>query len=76
MPTRLRDLNNTDFGTLNANKNKNIMRYNHSTAKFDVIPADLVLSESNNIPQTFISIVEDQIDVNNITFTGLDGGTF
>lgn len=76
MPTRLRDLNNTDFGTLNANKNKNVMRYNHSTGKFDVIPADDVLATATQPPQSFVDVVESEIDVNNITFTGLDGGSF
>ena len=76
MPTRLRDLNDTDFDPLNASKNKNVMRYNHSTGKFDVIPADNVLSTSVAPPESFIQVVESEIDVNNITFTGIDGGSF
>ena len=76
MPTRLRDLNDTDFDPLNQSKNKNVMRYNHSTGKFDVIPADDVLSTSIEPPQDFIDVVESEIDVNNITFTGIDGGSF
>jgi len=76
MPTRLRDLNDTDFDPLNESKNKNVMRYNHSTGKFDVIPADDVLSTSTEPPQDFIDVVESEIDVNNITFTGIDGGSF
>jgi hypothetical protein len=76
MPIRLRDLNDTDFGTLNQSKNKNVMRYNHSKGKFDVIPADDVLSIATEPPQDFIDVVESEIDVNNITFTGIDGGVF
>jgi hypothetical protein len=75
MPTRLRDLNDTDFDPLNESKNKNVVRYNHSTGKFDVISADDVLSTSTEPPQDFIDVVESEIDVNN-TFTGIDGGTF
>ena len=76
MPTRLRDLNDTDFDPLNATKNKNVMRYNHSTRKFDIIPADNVLSTSATPPESFVQVVENQIDINNVTFAGVDGGTF
>ena len=78
MPTRLRDLNDTDFDPLNQSKNKNVMRYNHSTGKFDVIDADIVLSKSSEtpLPDDFVDTVESEIDVNNITFTGIDGGVF
>jgi len=76
MPTRLRDLNDTDFGTLNQSKNKNVMCYNHSKGKFDIIPADEVLSTSTEPPQDFIDVVESEVDVNNIVFDGIDGGVF
>lgn len=78
MPTRFRDLNDTDFGLLNQAKNKNIMRYNHSTGKFDVIDADIVLSKASEtpLPDDFVDTVESEIDINNITFTGIDGGSF
>jgi hypothetical protein len=76
MPTRLRDLSDTDFGTLDSTKNKNAMRYNGTTGKFDVITADDVLSSVAELPESFVQIVEDQIDVNNLTFDGVDGGFF
>ena len=76
MPINLRDLKDTDFGTLNKNKNKNVMCYNHSTGKFDVINADSVLSIASTLPQSFINTVESQIDVNNLTFGGVDAGFF
>ena len=76
MPTRLRDLTNTDFGTLNATKNKNIMRYNASTGKFDIVQIDTTLGLTTTPPQSFVDVVESKIDVDNITFRGVDGGTF
>jgi len=76
MPTRLRDLTNTDFGTLNARKNKNVMRYNASTGKFDVIQIDNTLGLATTPPQSFISAVESKIDTGNISLQGIDGGTF
>jgi len=76
MPTRLRDLTNTDFGTLNARKNKNVMRYNASTGKFDVIQIDNTLGLATTPPQSFVDAVETKIDVGNISLQGIDGGTF
>jgi len=76
MPTRLQDLTNTDFGTLNAAKNKNIMRYNASTGKFDVTQIDTTLGLTSTPPQAFVDAIESKIDVNKVTFRGLDGGTF
>ena len=76
MPTRLQDLTNTDFGTLNAAKNKNIMRYNASTGKFDIVQIDTTLGLATTPPQAFVDVIESKIDVNKVTFRGIDGGTF
>jgi len=76
MPTRLRDLSDTDFGTLNSTKNKNIIRYNHSTGKFDVIEIDSTLGLSTLPPESFVQVVEDSVDIDNITLSGIDGGVF
>ena len=76
MPTRLQDLTNTDFGTLDATKNKNVMRYNASSGKFDVIQIDTTLGLTTSLPQSFVDVVESKIDVNKVTFRGLDRGTF
>jgi len=76
MPTRLQDLTNTDFGTLNAAKNKNIMRYNASTGKFDIVQIDTTLGLATTPPQAFVDVIESKIDVNKVTFRGIDGGVF
>lgn len=76
MPTRLQDLTNTDFGTLDATKNKNVMRYNASSGKFDVIQIDTTLGLTTSLPQSFVDVVESKIDIDKVTFRGLDGGTF
>ena len=77
MPRRFRDLNDTDFDPLNQSKNRNVVRYNHSIGRFDVIDADSVLLiASTTVPQDFVDVVQSEIDVNNITFTGIDGGVF
>ena len=76
MPINLRDLKDTDFGTLNKNKNKNVMCYNHSTGKFDVVDVDSVLTKASETPQSFVDTVESEIDIANIALSNADGGTF
>ena len=76
MPTRIRDLKDSDFEPLNRTKNKNVMRYNASTGKFDVIDIDSVLAYASTIPQSFTNTIQDQIDIQNIQFGGIDAGSF
>ena len=76
MPTRLQDLNDSDFGTLNNSKNKNIVRYNSSTNKFNVVQIDSALGFASSIPQSFTNIVQDKIDIANMGLSGIDGGSF
>ena len=76
MPTRFRDLGSNNFGSLNASKNKNLVRYNATSGKFETITIDDLLGLVENIPETFTDFVEQNIDVNNLQLEGVDGGTF
>ena len=76
MATRLRDLGDTNFGILNNSKRKHVMRYNASARKFDLIDIDTALSTTQTIPQTFVDVVEELVDPNNIQFDGIDAGSF
>lgn len=76
MPTRFRDLSNTNFGTLNSNKNKNIIRYNASTNAFETVTIDTLLGFSTNPPDILVNILEENIDTQNITLNSVDGGSF
>lgn len=79
MPTRVRDLNDTDLQNLNNSKNKYVLRYNADLDKFDVVSVDSILSETStdsDVPDDFVTQVEDQVNVNNIGFSGVDAGTF
>jgi hypothetical protein len=76
MPTRFRDLSSNNFGSLNASKNKNLVRYNATSGKFETITIDDLLGLAENIPETFTDFVEQNIDVNNLQLEGVDGGTF
>ena len=52
------------------------MRYNASTGKFDVVQIDTTLGLATTPPQAFVDVIESKIDVNKVTFRGIDGGTF
>lgn len=77
MPTRFRDLSDTDLQNLSSVNNKNVLKFNSTTNKFDAITADSIVSAAaTSIPQEFVDIVEEEIDISNVGFTGLDAGTF
>jgi len=76
MPTRFRDLSSNNFGSLNVSKNKNLIRYNATSGKFETITIDELLSFAENIPEAFTDFVEENIDVNNLQLESVDGGTF
>lgn len=79
-PTRFRDMTNVNFGTLNGSKNKHLVKYNLSTGEYNLISIDSILISpevlDNDLPDTFVSAVEDSIDAANLEFGGIDGGAF
>lgn len=76
MPSRIRDLKDVNFGTLDNFKNKNLIRYNSSSNKFESVSIDTVLGFSTNIPTSFVDAVEQEVDVNNLLLKNVDGGSF
>lgn len=77
MPTRFRDLSDTDLQNLSSANNKNVVKFNSTSNKFDVVTADSIVSAAaTSIPQEFVDIVEEEIDISNVGFSGLDAGTF
>jgi len=77
--TRIRDLDNANFGTLNASKNGYVVSYDSASNTFILISTDNVLEESvadNDLPNDFIDVMETEIDLDNVKFNGVDGGSF
>lgn len=78
MPRRLRDLSNTNFGTLNRFKDKHLVRYEGN--EFTLSSKDNVLSSiqvlDNDLPDDFVTQIESEIDIDNLSFRGVDGGSF
>ena len=74
--TLFRNLSDTDFGNLNASKNKYVMKYNATTKKFELTSIDSSLSLSSDPSQSFVDAVANEVNVANIALSNADGGTF
>lgn len=80
MPRRLRQLNDSELGTL-SEKNKQLLQYDHSQRKFVLVTADTILAiassdEDIGITDEFVNLLEEEIDAANLEFDGVDGGSF
>ena len=78
MPRRLRQLNNSELGTL-SQKNKQLLQYDHSQRKFVLVTANTVLgnaSSSGDINDAFVDVLEEKIDTSNLQLSKIDGGSF
>ncbi len=76
--TKLSDMTDASFGTLDASSDGKFISYDEDIKKFTLVSADDLLIESvedDDLPNEFISIVEDQIDLGEVT-GNVDGGTF
>jgi len=78
MPLRIKDLLDFDKSDLTSNK---VLAYNSETDKFIMETPDKLLVDSTPedpeaIPQVFVDQVEDQINTDNMSFIGVDAGTF
>jgi len=79
--TKLSDMTDASFGTLDASSDGKFISYDESIKKFTLVSADDLLTESigdNDLPDAFVSIVEEQIDLGEVSVSGInaDGGTF
>ena len=76
----LRNMGDTNFGTLGNSKNKNLVAYDASQNKFvmrsmdDVFSSDAVLD--GDLPDDFVTQIEAEIDVANMELNAVDGGGF
>ena len=76
----LRNMGDTNFGTLGNSKNKNLVAYDASQNKFvmrsmdDVFSSDAVLD--GDLPDDFVTQIEAEIDTANMELDKVDGGSF
>lgn len=78
MPRRLRQLNDSELGTL-SEKNKQLLQCDHSQRKFVLVTANTILgnaSSDGDISDALITKLEQEIDTANLDFEKIDGGSF
>jgi len=75
----LSELSDTNFGTLNSSKDGLIVSYDSATDEFVLISADQLLSvsaEDNDLPNDFIDVLENELDLGAVQLDSVDGGSF
>ena len=75
---RLQDFDNTNFGSLDSAKDKDVVFFNQTTGNFELrkIGQTLTASTSTATPSALVDQIESELDIDNIDFRGIDGGEF
>lgn len=80
MPVRFRQFENINVPVLDNSTNKYLIKYNASSGVFDLVSTDSLIDKSledNNVPDSFVTQLEQQIDTENISQQiDIDGGSF
>ena len=77
MPLRIRNLDNAEGG--DSSKNKFVLQYRHSLGRFVLVSSNTLLSratDDSNIDDTFVTQLQEELNVDNIRNIDLDGGSF
>ena len=78
-PSRLEEMSDTAFGTLDESKDGLIVSFDKETKNFVLVTADTLLdrsTEDNNLSDTFITQLEQEINLADVSVDTIDGGTF
>ena len=78
MAVRFRTLSNFS-DTISNLKNKHVVRYNDTSKRFELVSVDEVLGtsqEDDDISDSFVTQLEQQIDADAIPVENVDGGSF
>ena len=72
---RLQDFDNTNFGSLDSAKDKDVVFFNQTTGNFELrkIGQTLTASTSTTTPSALVDQIESELDITNIDFRGIDG---
>lgn len=78
--SQLQDMTNADFGTLDSTKHKNMVVYDASSDTFVIRDMDTIFSSNQvldgDLPDDFVDQIEEELDVNDMTISSVDGGSF
>jgi hypothetical protein len=78
-PSTIQEMGDTTFGDLTEADDGLFVSYNATTGLFELVDADTILSRSiddSDLPDTFITQVESEINLGDVTRGDLDGGSF
>jgi len=78
-PSSIQDMGDTAFGKLDATKDNLLVSYDSGSNKFVLTTPDELLSvaaEDNDLPDAFVTQLEQELDLGEISVTSFDGGTF
>ena len=78
-PSRIEEMSDAAFGILDVTKDNLLVSYDSESDKFILVSADELLSisvEDNDLPDDFITQVEQEVDLGEATILSFDGGTF
>lgn len=78
-PTRIRDMGDANFGTLDASQDGKYVVFDNTSNNFKLLSADELLVSSvsdGDLPDTFVDQVEREIDITAVSDGNLDGGLF
>jgi hypothetical protein len=78
-PSAIQDMGDTAFGDLDASKDGLLVSYDSTTDKFILVTPDQILAtsaEDGDIPDEFVSQLEQELNLGQIQIDNLDGGVF
>ena len=78
-PSRLEEMGDTAFGTLDSTKDGQIVSFDEETRNFVLVTPDTLLDrtvEDDDISDVFISQIEQEISLGDVSLTNVDGGGF
>jgi len=78
-PSRIEEMSDAAFGTLDESKDGLIVSFDQETKNFVLVTPDTLLTrsiEDQDISDEFITQLEQEISLAEVTVTDLDGGSF
>jgi len=76
---QMTDLGDVSLTSLGSGQDGHVLIYDSDLDKFKLVDPDVVLSASvddNDLPDTFIEQLEDELNLGNIQIDEIDGGGF
>ena len=78
-PSTIREMGDIDFPTLDTGADGLFITFDADSEKFKLVDADTILSRAasdGDLPESFVTQVESEIDLGSFAVDDLDGGTF